>query len=91
LGRQLSFELLLHCKLRRRPRHMVADGARVGGAEVAACDGGARVKPTSGGCWTRVVRRQSSRAAVVGRGGCGCGGARGCLQRRLGLGASKSV
>jgi hypothetical protein len=48
LGRQLAFDLLLHRKLRRWSRGTGAAGARVGEAEAAACDGDARVKPTSG-------------------------------------------
>jgi hypothetical protein len=60
LGRQLAFELLLRRKLRWWPRRTGAAGARVGGAEAAACDGGTRVKPTSGGGGTRAARGRSS-------------------------------
>jgi hypothetical protein len=82
LGRELAFELLLHCKLQRRPWRTGAAGARVGGVEAAACDGGAREKPTSGGGGTRVARGRSSRATVAGQG-------RLRLRRRLGLGAKE--
>jgi hypothetical protein len=68
LGRQLAFELLLHRKLRRRPRRTGAAGTCVGGAEAAACDGGALVKPTSGVGGTRAARGRSSRATVAGQG-----------------------
>jgi hypothetical protein len=67
LGRQLAFELLLHRKLRRRQRRTDATGARVRGAEAAACDGGTQMKPTSGSGGTRAARRRSSRATVTGQ------------------------
>jgi hypothetical protein len=68
LGRQLTFELLLRRKLRRRPRRTGATGAQVGRAEVTACDDGAWVKPTSGSGGTRAARGRSSRAVVAGQG-----------------------
>jgi hypothetical protein len=57
LGQQLAFDLLLYCKLQRRPRRTGAASTRVGGAEAAACDGGVRVNPTSGSGGTQAARR----------------------------------